>query len=209
MAAQTPLRQVPESRQEISLSFSGVVKKSAGAVVNVYGARVEKQPRNPFMDDPFFRRFVQEKGATLQDEAVREEGRAPHVDLTLEKYNGEFVRELIAAGLVNAVHDVSDGGMAVALAEMALSGGIGAEVENHPDYNPARWWFGEDQGRYIVTVPDVAAFQAQLAKGTRNEDTAASGVRRLGTVGGDSVFGVGLDALRAAHQSFFKEWMEA
>jgi phosphoribosylformylglycinamidine synthase len=111
-------------------------------------------------------------------------------------------------GLVNAVHDVSDGGMAVALAEMALKGGLGAEVENHPDYNPARWWFGEDQGRYLVTVPDVAAFQAQLAKGTRNEDTAASGVRRLGTVGGSSVFGVELDALRNAHQRFFKEWME-
>ena len=81
-------------------------------------------------------------------------------------------------------------------------------VENHPDYDPARWWFGEDQGRYLITVPDVAAFQAQLAKGTRNEDTAASGVRRLGTTGGDSVFGVKLDALRQAHLSFFKEWME-
>ncbi|MFC3099362.1 phosphoribosylformylglycinamidine synthase subunit PurL [Altererythrobacter lauratis] len=137
------------------------------------------------------------------------EGRAPHVDLTLEKHSGEFVRELIAAGLVNAVHDVSDGGLAVALAEMALAGGLGAEVENHPDYDPARWWFGEDQARYIVTVPDVAAFQAQLAKGTRNEDTAGSGVRRLGTVGGDSVFGVKLDALREAHLSFFKDWMEA
>ncbi|MFC3097702.1 phosphoribosylformylglycinamidine synthase subunit PurL [Alteraurantiacibacter palmitatis] len=139
----------------------------------------------------------------------RAEGRAPFVDLTLEKHSGEFVRELIAAGLVNAVHDVSDGGMAVALAEMALAGGLGAEVENHPDYDPARWWFGEDQARYIVTVPDIAAFQAQLAKGTRNEDTAGSGVRRLGTVGGDSLFGVKLDALREAHLSFFKNWMEA
>ncbi|MEO5706101.1 MAG: phosphoribosylformylglycinamidine synthase subunit PurL [Alteraurantiacibacter sp.] len=144
----------------------------------------------------------------LREVHGREEGRSPHVDLVLEKNSGEFIRELIAAGLVNAVHDVSDGGMAVALAEMAMASGLGAEVENHPNYNPARWWFGEDQGRYIVTVPDVAAFQAQLAKGTRNEDTAASGVRRLGTVGGDSLFGVELDALKTAHLSFFSEWME-
>ncbi|OYW98338.1 MAG: serine protease, partial [Bosea sp. 32-68-6] len=71
VAAQAPLRQVPESRQEISLSFSGVVKKSAGAVVNVYGARVEKQPRNPFMDDPFFRRFFGDRGFGVPQERVQ------------------------------------------------------------------------------------------------------------------------------------------
>ena len=69
--AQTPLRQVPETRQEISLSFAGVVKKSAGAVVNVYGARVEKQPRNPFMDDPFFRRFFGDRGFGVPQERVQ------------------------------------------------------------------------------------------------------------------------------------------
>lgn len=139
----------------------------------------------------------------------REDGDAPTVDLTLEKNSGEFVRELIAAGLVSAVHDVSDGGMAVALAEMAMAGGLGADVEAHPDYAPTAWWFGEDQGRYLVTVPDVDAFQRQLAKGTRDADTASSGVRRIGTVGGDSLFGVALADMREAHESFFRDWMEA
>jgi len=139
----------------------------------------------------------------------REDGNAPTVDLTLEKNSGEFVRELIDADLVSAVHDVSDGGLAVALAEMALAGGVGAEVEAHPDYSLAGWWFGEDQGRYLVTVPDVEAFQAQLAKGTRDADTASSGVRRLGTVGGDTLFGAKLTDLRAAHESFFHDWMES
>ena len=73
----------------------------------------------------------------------------------------------------------------------------------------AAWWFGEDQGRYLVSVPDVEAFQAQLAKGTRDADTASSGVRRLGTVGGDTLFGVKLTDLRAAHESFFHHWMES
>ncbi|KRE14981.1 serine protease [Bosea sp. Root381] len=69
--AQVQQRQVPESRAEISLSFAGVVKKSAGAVVNVYGARVEKQPRNPFMDDPFFRRFFGDRGFGVPQERVQ------------------------------------------------------------------------------------------------------------------------------------------
>jgi phosphoribosylformylglycinamidine synthase subunit PurL len=139
----------------------------------------------------------------------REAGDAPPVDLTLEKNSGEFVRELIRAGLVSAAHDVSDGGLAVALAEMALAGGFGAEVEAHPDYSLAAWWFGEDQGRYLVTVPNLDAFQRQLAQGTRDADTASSGLRRIGTVGGVSLFGVPLPSLREAHESFFREWMEA
>jgi phosphoribosylformylglycinamidine synthase len=114
-----------------------------------------------------------------------------------------------AAGLVSAVHDVSDGGIAVALAEMALASGIGAEVQQHPDYTPAAWWFGEDQGRYLVTVRDDTAFQAQLAKGTRNADTAASGVRRIGNTGGQSLFGVPLTELRKANERFFRQWMDS
>ena len=138
----------------------------------------------------------------------REDGTAPQVDLTLEKKSGEFIRELIQAGLVSSVHDVSDGGLAIALAEMALAGGLGAEVEAHPDYSAAEWWFGEDQGRYLITVPDDAAFQKQLAEGTRDADTAASGVRRIGKVAGDSLFGVPLTDLREASDSFFRDWME-
>ncbi|MBC7159918.1 MAG: phosphoribosylformylglycinamidine synthase subunit PurL [Porphyrobacter sp.] len=138
----------------------------------------------------------------------REDGPPPPVDLTLERHSGEFIRELIAAGLVSAVHDVSDGGLAVALAEMALAGGLGAEVAAHPRYSAAQWWFGEDQGRYLFTVPDDAAFQAQLARGTRDADTASSGVRRLGTVGGDRLLGVPLAELREANERFFREWME-
>jgi phosphoribosylformylglycinamidine synthase len=107
------------------------------------------------------------------------------------------------------VHDVSDGGLAVTLAEMALASGLGAEVEGHESYSQARWWFGEDQGRYVVTVPDVEAFQRQISEGTRDADTASSGLRHIGTVGGDSLFGVPLAQLRAAHESFFKDWMEA
>ena len=141
----------------------------------------------------------------------REEGRTPPTDLVVERTAGEIIHELIADGLVNAVHDLSDGGLAVALAEMALAGGIGADTDlsGNPDYTPAQWWFGEDQGRYLVTVPDVEALNAALAKGTREEETAQIGFQRIGTVGGDNVLGVQLNDLRAANQRFFEEWMEA
>ena len=148
------------------------------------------------------------KSLWLNEIHGRDEGRAPPVDLTLERNAGEIIRELIEAGLVSAVHDVSDGGLAVALAEMAMAGGLGAEVIANDDYTAAQWWFGEDQGRYVITVPDTGAFNAQMAKGTRNEDTARVGFRRLGTVTGDSLFGVPVAELRNAHRRFFDEWME-
>ncbi|WP_156639877.1 Do family serine endopeptidase [Bosea sp. PAMC 26642] len=74
-------RQVPETRQQMSLSFAPVVRQSAGAVVNVYGARVEKAPRNPFMDDPFFRRFFGDGGFGVpQDRVQRSLGSGVVVD---------------------------------------------------------------------------------------------------------------------------------
>jgi Do/DeqQ family serine protease len=70
-AVQAQPKQAPETRQQVTLSFAPVVKQSAAAVVNVYGARVEKQPRNPFMDDPFFRRFFGDRGFGVPQERVQ------------------------------------------------------------------------------------------------------------------------------------------
>jgi phosphoribosylformylglycinamidine synthase II len=84
----------------------------------------------------------------------REDGPPPPVDLAQERKLGEIVRALIADGKVTAVHDVSDGGIAVALAEMALAGGLGAIVGESLGAPLAARWFGEDQGRYIVTTTD-------------------------------------------------------
>ena len=63
----------------------------------------------------------------------REEGAPPPVDLAAEKRNGDFVRQLIRSGQVDTVHDCSDGGLALALAEMAMAGGIGAAITGMPD----------------------------------------------------------------------------
>ena len=103
------------------------------------------------------------------------------MDLLSERRHGDLVRALIGEGVATAVHDVSDGGLLVALAEMAVASGIGADLDR-PLLPAQAFWFGEDQGRYIVTVkPAVAEKTMQRAR--------SSGVpaRQLGFTGGDAL----------------------
>jgi Do/DeqQ family serine protease len=65
------VRTPPENRSQVQLSFAPIVQKTSTAVVNVYGARVEKRPQNPFMDDPFFRRFFGDEGFGVPQERVK------------------------------------------------------------------------------------------------------------------------------------------
>lgn len=86
----------------------------------------------------------------------RADGPPPPVDLAAERRHGEFVLAQGRAGTVRACHDLSDGGLAVALAEMCLAGrvGVALDLPTDPD-EAAGWLFGEDQGRYLVAVdPD-------------------------------------------------------
>ncbi len=139
----------------------------------------------------------------------REEGAPPPVDLVAERRAGEFVLAQIARGALTAVHDVSDGGIAVALAEMALAGNIGALIQPEAD-GPAAHWFAEDQGLYLATVDDHA-----LLTFLQDAHAADVPVRRIGrTIGRRLIFeltsgdfAVTLDALRAAHEGFFPKLM--
>ncbi|HWX48567.1 MAG TPA: phosphoribosylformylglycinamidine synthase subunit PurL [Roseomonas sp.] len=142
----------------------------------------------------------------LREIAGREEGAPPPVDLAAERRNGDFVRARILAGDVAASHDVSDGGLLVALAEMAIAGATGATLDAAPDTLPAHaFWFGEDQGRYVLAVRDSAALLA-AAK--------AAGVpaRRIGRTGGGALVlpgagSISVDDLRAAHERFLPALM--
>jgi phosphoribosylformylglycinamidine synthase len=117
----------------------------------------------------------------LRELCGMESGAPPPVDLAAERRNGDFVRALIAEGFVTAVHDVSDGGLLVAIAEMAMASGIGAELEAAPI--PAHgYWFGEDQARYVLAVS--ARNAAKVATRARGVGIA---VRWLGTTGGDAL----------------------
>ena len=105
----------------------------------------------------------------LREICGSEEGAPPPVDLAAEKKNGDFVRVLIADGLLSACHDISDGGLLVALAEMTYRHGIGAKVTTQGD---AGFWFGEDQARYVLAVS--AANEAQIATRAKAASVALS-----------------------------------
>jgi phosphoribosylformylglycinamidine synthase subunit PurL len=138
----------------------------------------------------------------------REDGPPPPVDLAREQLNGEFVRGLIRSGSVNAVHDISDGGLAATLSEMALASGLGAELTPLGS-EPHVALFAEDQARYVVTCQANAA--AALVS-----QAAALGIdaEPIGRVGGPAiVIGesavVALETLREAHEGWFAAFMDA
>ena len=144
----------------------------------------------------------------------REEGSPPLVDLEEEIAIGNFIRAAINAGLVSAVHDISDGGLAVALAEMSLAGRIGAEIDLDRHIWPHHWLFGEDQGRYLVTVPDEAAFWNTTLdySGMYLTQNPAVNCWGIGKTKGQSLklghlANIPLADLRAAHEGFFPKLM--
>jgi phosphoribosylformylglycinamidine synthase II len=144
----------------------------------------------------------------LREIGGREEGAPPPVDLVEERENGDFVRALILDGLASAVHDLSDGGLAVALAEMAMASGIGATLGEPPDDIPAHaYWFGEDQARYLITVAADEA-EAVLARAQAAGVLAAS----IGVTGGEALAMPGerplpLKALTQAFEGWLPRYM--
>jgi len=140
----------------------------------------------------------------------RKDGPPPPVDLVAERKTGEFVREQIATGALTAVHDVSDGGLAVAIAEMALAGNIGALIQPAGPGHIARQFFAEDQGLYVVTVDD-----GLLLDFLTGADAAEVQVEPIGRTAGqrlifelaDNDFCVTLAELRSARESFFPRLM--
>jgi phosphoribosylformylglycinamidine synthase len=143
----------------------------------------------------------------LREICGREEGAPPPVDLAAERRHGEFVRALIRDGLLTAVHDVSDGGLLVALAEMAMVSRIGAVVEVPPGVSPHAFWFGEDQGRYVVTTNNADALM-QRAR------AASVPMVRLGATGGEVLAVAGerpllVKDLRARFEAWLPGYMAA
>lgn len=149
----------------------------------------------------------------LRDLFDRRDGDAPHVDLAAERKTGDFVRKLIRSGVVTACHDLSDGGLGVALAEMAISGGLGATVVDVEGHDPLLQYFGEDQGRYLVTLNLDPQGEEIVALW---EEAKSLGIEApwIGTTGGtDLVLGkakpVSVAALTSAHEDWFPNYMSA
>jgi len=149
-------------------------------------------------------------GQSLYQELAtgRYEGAPPPVDLAAERRAGDFVRGLIREDRVSAVHDISDGGLLVAVAEMALAGGIGVTLDTPPAHLSAHAvWFGEDQGRYVV-----AAAREEAARILHEASQAGIPARVVGKVTEDTLKLPGeaplsLASLRTAHERWLPQFM--
>jgi phosphoribosylformylglycinamidine synthase len=137
----------------------------------------------------------------LRDLCGWEEGAPPPVDLEAERRHGDFVRGLIGDRVITAAHDVSDGGLLVAVAEMAMASGIGAVLEA-PSGCPAHaFWFGEDQARYVITAKSVEPI-IECAK------LAGVPLTRIGATGGALLSIAGERPLRIADlKDRFEAWL--
>ncbi|WP_417463927.1 phosphoribosylformylglycinamidine synthase subunit PurL [Kordiimonas sp.] len=151
-----------------------------------------------------------ELGASLYQRQIlgEDKGAPPHVDLDIERRNGDFVRALIENGQVSTCHDLSDGGLVAALADMAISGRVGATVNVGDDLPLHVALFSETQARYLV------ATDAETAEEIRKEaKDAGIPVTVLGTTGGDSLsvndgaVKLELKALTDAFEGWFPTFM--
>ena len=143
----------------------------------------------------------------LRDVVGRVDGPPPPVDLAVERANGDLVRVLIDMQAVAACHDLADGGLLVAVAEMAMAGAVGVTLqESGPEDVPDHaWLFGEDQGRYIVATAKPETVLAKAAE-------ANVPARIVGVSGGDAVTladgsCVSLTDLTSAHEGWFPNFM--
>jgi phosphoribosylformylglycinamidine synthase len=143
----------------------------------------------------------------LREILGREDGPPPPVDLFAERRTGDFVRAEILAGRIAACHDVSDGGLLVAIAEMAMASGIGATLLAGPDTLPPHaFWFGEEAARYVAAVADSPALLARAG-------AAGIPARLLGRSGGPDLtlpgaVSISIAALTQANQAWFPRFME-
>ncbi len=136
-------------------------------------------------------------------------GAPPPVDLEQEKAHAHFVRSMISAGLLTTVHDVSDGGLLIAVTEMAMSGKVGVSLQTPDIDQPHGYWFGEDQGRYVVAIDADKA--SELI-----EKAEQSGIflQEIGKTGGDELtldtkIRISIEELAQTHESWFPNYMSA
>ena len=144
----------------------------------------------------------------LRDILNRTDGDAPHVDLSTEKKNGEFVRHLIETGMITTCHDLSDGGLALAFAEMVIKSKKGIKAQLTGQTPPHAELFGEDQARYLIAVNTP-----KLPKVIEAGKQSSVDLQVVGKVEGDYLevenqFKLSVDSLHDAYENWFPNFMD-
>ena len=146
----------------------------------------------------------------LREVLGREEGAPPPVNLKLERKTGDFVRGLIEAGELTVVHDLSDGGLVGAAADLALASDVGIELNASSATHAHAFLFGEDQARYLVAVSDAEALIAKAQEAglhasvvgvAKGADFASSGPK-------GELYRIPVAHLREFHEGWMPNWIE-
>ena len=144
----------------------------------------------------------------LREIEGREEGAPPTVDLALERKNGDFVRGQIQNKNISACHDISDGGLFIALAEMAMASKMGMDISlNTGDVPIHAYGFGEDQARYVISAsPETAndIVDAASAAGVEIETICNVSGTALDV---QNAFTISVDELLDAHAMWMPNYM--
>ncbi len=135
----------------------------------------------------------------------REDGAPPPVDLALERKTGDFVRTQIRAGKLKVVHDLSDGGLIAAAADMALASDQGIVLLPTSTAHAHVFLFGEDQARYLIAVHQPAEFLA--AAKTAGLHASVVGHAQGDAFASTGLFSIPLAQLRAAHEAWLPAYM--
>ena len=144
----------------------------------------------------------------LREILSSENGAPPPVDLEAEKLYGDYVRKLIRMRRVNAAHDLSDGGLAIAACEMAFTNNIGVSLAGPPNMTKHHaWLFGEDQARYLLAVDEYSV--NPIISTAKDKGMSA---QIVGKIGGDRIsaagaFDVSLAGLREKHEAWLPDFM--
>lgn len=135
-------------------------------------------------------------------------GQPPAVDLKQERILGDMLVNMSRDGMIDAAHDVSEGGLAATLSEMALRFGVGAriglgEVADRDGVDTFTLLFSESQGRTVVAVPRSEEVRFKDMCTVRNYPFARIGVvdAESGALDVQGEFSVDLEALREAHSA--------
>ncbi|HTV70974.1 MAG TPA: phosphoribosylformylglycinamidine synthase subunit PurL [Rhizobiaceae bacterium] len=149
----------------------------------------------------------------MRDIHGRTDGPPPPVDLEHEKRVGDWVRKLIRDGVATAVHDISDGGLAVAVAEMAMASGIGCDVPGPAEDDPIPFFFAEDQGRYLVSI-NLDPQEEEILDLWKEAEALGIFAPWVGTTGGTELklgdhTRIPIAKLKEAYEGWFPRFMES
>jgi phosphoribosylformylglycinamidine synthase len=147
------------------------------------------------------------QSALIYDVIGDKEGPPPQINLKEEKKNGLFVSDLIKGKLVNAVHDISHGGIIVTLAEMCMASNIGAKIKvSGSNSDKIKYLFSEDQARYLIEISKKNLEKIKKTASTKNIKIDIIGNTQSEIFEVENDLKISVKELKTKNESWFKNY---